>query len=126
VRWLLDVIITAVSEGEYFSLEEYFEDLEYVCDDLADAIDELAEDLADGLGISLPDVYDIARRGCEAGIRAGSDYVIDWLEGITVSPDAMTIGGHATIASPTQLSDGRWDGSLLGGDFSGEFTAEKR
>lgn len=126
VRWVLDVIITAVSDGEYFSLEEYLYDLENLCDDLADAIDELAEDLADGLGISLPDVYDIARRGCEAGVRAGTDYVIDWLEEIEVSADAMTLGGHATITSPSQLSDGRWDGTLLGGDFTGEFTARKR
>jgi hypothetical protein len=32
----------------------------------------------------------------------------------------------ATVAGPTTLEVGRWDGTLLGGDFTGEFTAAQR
>lgn len=126
VRWVLDVIVTAVSEGTYFSLEEMLLDLEYYCDDLAYAVDDLAQDLADGLDISLPDVYDLARGACVAGIESGTAALIDWLEDIEIESDAMTLAGQATVAGPTELAPGRWDGTLLGGDFSGEFTARQR
>ncbi len=126
VRWVLDVIVTAVTEGEYYSLEELLLDLTYICDDLADAIDELAWDLADGLGITLPDVYSIVERACVAGIESGTASAIAWLEDIMVSDDALSLGGWATIAGPSNLNDGRWEGTLLGGDFTGEWTAVKR
>jgi hypothetical protein len=126
VRWVLDVIVTAVSEGEYWSLEDLLYSLTDYCVDLAYAIDDLAQELADGLDISLPDVYDLALGVCEAGITAGTDSLIDWLEDLTIETDAMTLAGQATVTSSTQLDDGRWDGTLLGGDFTGEFTAVQR
>ena len=126
VRWVLDVVITIVSDGEYYSIEEYLLDLDNVCDVLADAVDELAEDLADGLDISLPDVYDVVYGLCVAGIEAGTEAFINWLEDITFTTDALTLGGRATIDGPSELDDGRWDGTLCGGDFTGEFTATKR
>ena len=126
VRWILDVIVTIVSDGEWLSLEDFFDELTGVCDLIADAVDELAWDLSESLDITLPDVYDIVLRTCELGVTSATDAALDWLEGIMVSSDAMTLGGHATIASPRELEDGRWDGTLIGRDFTGDWTAARR
>lgn len=125
VRWLLDVIVTIVSDGEYYTLEELLLDLTYYCADLADAVDELAWDLADGLDITLPDIYSIVEGACIAGIEAGTAMAIDALEDIMITTDAMTLAGNATITDANHLDDGRWLGTLFGNDFSGEFTAEQ-
>ena len=126
VRWVLDVIVTIVTEGEYFSLEDLLLDLVFICDELAIAIDDLAYDLGDGLGITLPDVYDIVYGLCEAGIESGTEAAITWLEDLMVRDDALTLGGRATINGPARLDDGRWEGTLLGGDFTGDWTATRR
>jgi hypothetical protein len=126
VRWVLDVIVTIVTEGEYFSLEDLLLSLVDVCDDVAVAIDDLAYDLADGLGITLPDVYDIVYRLCESGVESGTDAAIRWLEDLMVRDDAMSLGGWATISGPDSLTEGRWEGTLLGGDFTGDWTAARR
>jgi hypothetical protein len=126
IRWILDVIVTAVTDGEYFSLEDLLLDLVVLCDDLALALDDLAWDLSESLDITLPDVYSLAYSACEAGVEAGTRSAIDWLEGLTVSTSAMTLGGHATISGPDNLDDGRWDGTLVGRDFTGDWTGERR
>ena len=125
VRWVLDVIVTIVTEGEYFSMEDLLLSLTDYCGDIADAIDDLAQDLAEGLDIELPDVWDMVNTMCIAGIEAGTQEAIQRLEEITVSTDMIRLRGDATISSPTSLTNGHWYGELLGRDFTGSWEGRK-
>ncbi len=40
--------------------------------------------------------------------------------------DVAELAGRGTIVDDTHLDPGQWQGEILGGDFSGEFTAERR
>lgn len=125
VRWVLDVIVTIVTRGEYFSLEELLLSLTDYCGNIADAIDELAQQLAEGLDIELPDVWNIVYALCENGIEAGTQASIDWLNRITISVDMITLRGDARISSPTILTNGHWYGELAGRDFTGSWAGRK-
>lgn len=126
IRWVLDVIVTFVSEGEYFSLEDLLYDIsDDVCYELAGAIQDVADAIGDGLDINMPDLEGEFEDFCVEAAEALIDRAIEELENIDVQLDVAELAGQGTIADDTHLDPGTWQGELLGGDFSGEFTAER-
>lgn len=126
IRWVLDVVVTFVSEGEYFSLEDLLYDIsDDVCYELAGAIQDVADAIGDGLDINLPDLESEFEDFCVAAAEAYIDAAIQELENIDVALDVAELAGQGTIVDEEHLDPGVWQGELLGGDFSGEFTAER-
>lgn len=125
VRWMLDVIVTVVSEGEYFSMEELLLSLTEYCGDLAEAIEELAWELSQDLDIDLPDVYNTVLTMCTVGIEAGTPAAIEQLNNIKVTDDVIKLQGEGKIESATKLTNGHWYGELYGRDFTGSWSGEK-
>lgn len=126
IRWLLDVIVTAVSEGDYFSLEDLLYDIsDDVCYELATAIQDVADAIGDGLDIDMPDLEGEFEDFCVQAAEQYIDEGIRQLEEIDVQLDVAEMAGQGAIVDDHHLDPGQWQGELLGGDFSGEFTAER-
>jgi len=51
---------------------------------------------------------------------------VDALNNARLGLDLMTLKGHAPIVTERLLTPGVWEGTLPGGDFTGDFTANKR
>ena len=127
IRWLLDVIVTIVSDGDYFSLEDLLYDIgEDVCYELAGAMQDVLDAIGDGLDFDLPDLEGEFEDYCVHTADQYIDLAIEALEDATVRFDAVELAGQGTIVDERHLDPGLWQGELLGGDFSGEFTAERR
>ncbi|MBI2893155.1 MAG: hypothetical protein HYY06_06350 [Deltaproteobacteria bacterium] len=126
IRWVLDVIVTFVSDGEYFSLEDLLYDLsDTVCAELAWALQDLMEAIGDGLDIDLPDLESEFEDYCIEQAETYIDQAITALEEIDVQLDVVELAGQGAIVDEDRLEPGLWQGRLLGGDFGGEFVATR-
>ncbi|MCC7541082.1 MAG: hypothetical protein IT379_32990 [Deltaproteobacteria bacterium] len=118
IAWLVNTIVYESSGGLYRSAEDALDDLAYgFCSGAADAVSGV---------VSVPGAYSLFLAACEDQLGNLIDDLIDALTMARVGFDAMTLKGSAPIESAVSLRPGVWEGTLLGGDFSGEFTATKR
>jgi hypothetical protein len=130
IKWAVEVALTAVTcagdWGCYTSIDDALTDT-IDCD----AIGAGVNDLLQGLSDSVPDVTDAVTAGCE-GLRSQLITLLDQtLQNIVVHLSLMTLRGQASIdaahvAQPQTLDQGKWFGTLAGGNFDGEFTAKRQ
>lgn len=123
VRWAIEVVLTAATcSGNgpcYYSLEDALQDI-IDCGGIADGIDDL---VYNSFGI---DVWDIVNDFCESERDNAITSIVNALNNIEVSLNLLSMRGQADITTSSYLQNGRWYGSLAGGNYSGEFTATKQ
>ncbi|MFH2009904.1 MAG: hypothetical protein ABI333_25135 [bacterium] len=123
IRWAVEAMLTAVTCSVpgwpcYYSLEDALEDM-IDCDEIAFAIDDV---IYNATGF---DVYDLVYDGCDALKGPAINAVINWLDNIEVTLSLLTLRGMADIQDDWHLINGNWYGTLAGGNFDGEFTADR-
>lgn len=110
IRWATDVVVQQASEGAYVHIEDL----------LTDVIDCAA--IGNYVGGTLGATTEVA---CEVALDEALDLLTDALDDASIGMGLMRIEGEAEVPSDAQLAEGHWSGSLLTGDFTGEFTASK-
>jgi hypothetical protein len=110
IRWVTDVVIQHASEGAYDHVEEA----------ILDVVDCAA--IGDYIGGTLGDTTAIA---CEVALAESIDAIAEALDETALDMGLMRIGGEAEVPSSSSLAEGHWAGSLLTGDFTGEFSATR-
>ncbi|MBN2723093.1 MAG: hypothetical protein JXR95_03370 [Deltaproteobacteria bacterium] len=124
VSWAIDVIVTGITCGYgntcYYSLEEALYDV-IDCDAIAGAID----DLVYSMWSDAPSVYDPIYSFCDSQKDNAISEIIDALDDITVNLNLLSLRGVVPIVNDSTMEPGRWYGSLAGGNFDGDFTADK-
>ncbi len=123
IRWAIEATLTAVTCSVpgwpcYYSLEDALDDL-IDCDDIAYAIDDMVYNT---FGF---DVYDAVYGVCDNGKGPAINAIITALDNIEVSLNLMSMRGTADIQDDWNMINGHWYGTLVGGNYDGEFTAAK-
>lgn len=73
-----------------------------------------------------PSVAGVAAGACQGFVSAAANKAGQELDKAAVEMALIKIKGTLTVTKDAVLSDGRWYGSLAGGDFPGEFTLQKK
>ncbi len=123
IRWGIEAMLTAVTCSVpgwpcYYSLEDALEDL-IDCDDIAYAIDDMVYNTFSY------EVYDMVYDFCEDGKQDAIDTIIDALDNIETNLSLMSMRGDAEIQDDWNMINGHWYGTLVGGNYDGEFTADR-
>lgn len=111
VRWVTDLVVQHASEGHY----------DHVEDAIVDVVDCRA--IGDYIGGWMGPLVQVA---CQEALDGSVDQIRTTLDEAALDMGLMRIEGEAQVPDDSHLTDGHWSGSLLTGDFSGEFTAERR
>lgn len=124
ISWAVDAVVFEASDGRYTGLRDMADTLRMnlcgeagriatrVCNDLADSI------LCAGVGSG-------AESWCNSSVESLLDVALSAVEEARLRLDVMRLGGYATIVSGTRLEPGVWEGSLVGGDFTGSWSARR-
>jgi len=123
IRWGIEAMLTAVTCSVpgwpcYYSLEDALDDL-IDCDDIAYAIDDMVYNT---FGF---DVYDAVYNVCDNMKQPAITAIINALDNIEVSLSLMSMRGEADIQDDWNMINGHWYGTLVGGNYDGDFTATK-
>jgi hypothetical protein len=118
IRWVLNTSIE-IATG-YPTIEAAL--------DAAIDCDGIADDLNDAWHVVSPngiDIRDTVFNACD-GLKQGMiDQINALLDEATVTLSVVSLQGRAKVYSEHGLREGIWDGSVLGYDFPGEFTADQ-
>lgn len=125
VRWAIEAMVTLVSCSSsdmpcYYTLEEALQDL-IDCDAIASTI----EDLVWSIWEDAPSVYDPIYSGCNSQKQNAINAILNALDEITVRLNLLSIRGMSPIVTDRDMHPGKWFGSLAGGNFTGDFTANR-
>jgi hypothetical protein len=127
IKWAVEAALTAVTCGFdlgcYTSIGDMLNDL-VDCDSIGSSVNDLVQGLWDGA----PDVTGAVTNGCKSGLTQLINLVNTTLQNIVVQLAMMNLSGQADITGaniPSALANGKWQGTLGGGNFNGEFTATK-
>lgn len=117
IAWLVNTVVYESSGGLYRSAEDALDDLAYgFCSGAADAVSGV---------VDVPGAYSLFFAACDSQLNNLIDDLVDALNMARVGADLMTLKGSTPIVSGTSLQPGVWEGTLLGGDFSGDFSARR-
>jgi len=115
VRWVVDGVVQQASEGAYFTVEEALADV-VDCRAIGNAVEDAA-----GLVTATA-----AEAACDEAIDDAIDGVTGALDGTAFEMGLMRLEGQVYVQDDDTLEDGHWSGSLLTGDFEGEWSAVRR
>ncbi|MCU0671900.1 MAG: hypothetical protein MUE69_03795 [Myxococcota bacterium] len=125
IAWAVDAVIERATGGRYDTAEEMLIGFGgVVCNEAGN----IAADLARSLGISLispSDADALATSACNGFVRTLADPLIDALNDARLNLDVVSLKGSAPIVSNRSLTPGTWEGSLIGGDFTGTWNARR-
>jgi hypothetical protein len=110
IRWVTDVVVQQASEGAYVHIEDVIHDV----------VDCTA--IGNYVGGTLGATTEVA---CEVALDEALDELTEAIDEAALGMGLMRIEGEAEVPGDTQLTEGHWSGSLLTGDFTGEFTASR-
>jgi hypothetical protein len=119
VRFLVDNITNAITGAPNVETAlQYLVD----CPSFAFAVDNYVGQVCS----FCPGVQSAVNFACNTAVNAGIAKISEEIDNAAVKLSLIKKKGIATVASGSQLSSGQWYGTLVGGDFPGEFTAQKR
>jgi hypothetical protein len=125
LRWLLNDVIAAVT-CESASPTACFRTPEDALNGIIDC-ENFAQFVENQVGDPIPfvDTYSVVDAGCNGVKRTLISKVQSAINTASTTFGLLAIQGEAHVTSANALDMGKWDGSLFGGDFPGEFTATK-
>lgn len=114
IAWLVDAVVYESTDGRYADLESA---LRGASSGFCPALASAAASLFDS------SIAAIVRVRCDDEIDDLIGDAVSAVRGARLDTDPITLRGHAPITGPRSLRPGRWDGTLLGSSFSGDFDA---
>jgi len=118
IAWAVNAIVYESTDHRYASLDEALTAVTGgFCESAA------AEAAA---AVDFPGVESATYSWCSRTLGGLVVSAVDALNNARVGADLMTLKGHAPIVTDRLLTPGVWEGTLPGGDFTGDFTANKR
>jgi len=124
LRWVLDTvvnIVTCANNGPCYNSPEQAIAGIVDCDAIAQAIDNA---LANAIPFA-PSVYGAVDNACNGLKNQITSRIQMAIDQAVASFSLVSLAGQAHVAGPSTLDQGTWAGSLVGGDFAGEWTATK-
>ncbi len=118
ITWVVNTMVE-ITTG-YDTVQEAL-DAALPCAQIADAINDAWQSAC---GCST-DVSAVAEATCDAYKDDLIDQVTTLLDNATVSLSVVSLKGIADIPDGNHMANGVWYGSVIGGDFPGEFTATR-
>ena len=115
IAWVLDVVVYESSDGRY-------DDLEMLADDVSRDLCREARTLAEGI---YSGAGGLAESWCNSTIGTLVDRMIMAINDAMLNLDLVRLKGFASIIDGNELRPGVWEGSLIGGDFGGTWSAER-
>lgn len=115
VAWLVNTIVYEATDGRYRTLMEA---LDAATAGFCDAAARGA-----GGAVDFPGVELAVSAWCTSELGDLTSRLVDAVTGARLDADLMSLKGHAPIVSATSMTPGTWEGTLAGGDFTGDFTA---
>ncbi len=117
IAWIVDTLVYEISEHRWASASAALTELAGgFCDALAAAADDSVD--YDGVG-------DAVRGVCRSALMDLIDRAIRELIDARIGASPITLRGSAPVTGPSSLRPGVWDGTLLGSDFPGEWSADR-
>ncbi len=115
IAWAVDAIVYEASDHRY-------RDTEAMLNSLRTGLCSEARRIADG-------IYDgagpLAESWCNSELDDLATRMIMALDEALLRLNLMRLKGHSPIVSGTNMEPGVWEGSLVGGDFSGSWSADR-
>jgi len=125
LRWVIDTvtqIVTCANNGPcYQTPEEAVADI-IDCASVAGAIDSAVQN---ALGPFAPVLYALVYTACGNAKSEIIRQIRMAIDQATATFGLVSLQGQAHVADASTLDNGTWQGSLLGGDFPGEWSARK-
>lgn len=119
IAWAVDTLIYEASEHRWSGAADALNHLAGgFCDALADAADAAIAAIDD-------DARDAVSRACSSALSGFIDAALRELIEARLGASAMTLRGQAPVTGPDSLRPGSWNGTLLGREFPGEFSAAR-
>ena len=115
IAWVADTVVYESSDGRYRDLEDMARSLQMP---LCDQAYTLAEGIWSGAG-------GLARSWCNSTVGGLIDEMLRAIEEALLELDLVKLKGYAVIVDGNRLEPGVWEGSLIGGDFSGTWSARR-
>lgn len=115
IAWAVDVLVYAVTEGEHDSLGSA---IAAVSSGFCRAIADFAEANVDYSGVG-----NTVFRVCTTQVEALTNRALAELLDARIGTSPITLRGQAPVTGPRSLRPGVWDGTLLGSEFSGDWSA---
>ena len=119
IRFLVDNMANAVTGAP--NVETALQGL-VDCPSFASAVDNYVGQVCS----FCPGVRSVVQFACVNAINSGIAKLSDEIDNAAVRLALLKKKGIATVTSGDQLTGGQWYGSLVGGDFPGEFTAVRQ
>lgn len=116
IAWAVDTVIYEASGHQWSGAAEALGELTGgFCEALADAADRAID----------YDVRTAVNSACRSALSRLVDAALRELLDARLGASAMTLRGQAPVTGPDSLRPGTWNGTLLGREFPGEFTAAR-
>ena len=115
IAWVINVVVYESSDGRYEDLEDLADD---VSRDLCAEARTIAEGIYSGAG-------GLAESWCNSTVGTLVDRMIMSINDAMLNLDLVRLKGFASIIDGNNLRPGTWEGSLIGGDFSGTWSADR-
>lgn len=117
IAWAVNAVVYEATDGRYRTLDEA---LGAATAGFCDGAARAAEDAVDFFGVGTA-----VGAWCTSELGALTSELTRAVDDARLGLDLMSLKGHAPIVSDRLLDPGVWEGSLAGGDFTGDFTARK-
>ncbi|NOY91568.1 MAG: hypothetical protein GXP55_10230 [Deltaproteobacteria bacterium] len=118
IAWAVNAVIFEATDGRYATLDDA------LTATTAGFCDSAAREAA--AAVDFPGVEAATYSWCSRTLGGLVVTAVDALNNARLGLDLMTLKGHAPIVTDRLLTPGVWEGTLPGGDFTGDFTANKR
>lgn len=119
VRFLVDNIANAITGAP--NVETALQGL-VNCPGFASAVDNYVGQVCS----FCPGVQTVVNVACVGAVNTGISKISQEIDDAAVKLSLLKKKGIANVASENQLTGGQWYGTLIGGDFPGEFTAQRQ
>jgi Cys-rich repeat protein len=125
IAWAVDGVIERATGGRYDTAEELLVGFGgSICNEAGNIAADLARNLS--LDIITPaDADRIATDLCNGFVRTLVDPLVDTLNNARLNLDVVSLKGSSPIVSRNSLTPGTWEGSLVGGDFTGTWSGRR-
>lgn len=125
IAWAVNAVVEQSSSRRYRTAEAMLRAQGgRICNEVGNAARRIETEIDLPL-ITPAEAYDLARTACLGFVDGQIDRLVDALDMARLRLDVMSLKGSSPIVSGTSMTPGTWEGSLVGGDFTGTWSARR-